>query len=375
MRQPLWILNSILFILLVFVLLFMFFSQVTIDERTNIKPDSSKVGLEKGVSKINIEKIYEDDLFKTFIKKAPPKVEEVKVPSLPSPPRPALVRIPPAPEPKFLDPLDITLKGIVAIGDGTDSSAMIADNKTKREAVYKVGDKIEDAQLIRIFNSKVIFVRSNGQQEVFYLREQDAQSDPVFLNIDNWDGIVKKGPRSKKGEVPKLPNKYFVSPAMFAGRIKSLAQFIDILGLTSAYHQGKGIGCRIGDVVKNSLGYKLGLKTGDIVLRINDIPPTNTKNRLKIYNKLISLKEDDTIIVKLQRRRAPYTLIYELKDFRPAQKVTLTAARKVAPEKIKEERRKMLEQKYEFAPTARQIRARERQNMLQRGRRPVARGN
>ena len=366
MRQPLWILNSILFILVVFVLFFIFFSQVTIEERTSIEPDLSKVGLVKEVSRINIEKIYEDDLFRTFIKKVPPIASSVRVPSLPPAPRPAPVRIPESPELKFLDPLDITLKGVVAIGDGTDSSAIISDNKTKREAVYQVGDKIEDAQLIRIFNSKVIFVRSNGQQEVFYLREQDAQNDPAFLNIDDWNGIVKK----------EAPNKYFLSPTMFASRIKGLAQFIDILGLTSAYHKGKAIGCRIGDVTKDSLGYKLGLKTGDIILFVEDVAPTNTKNRLEIYNKLISLKEGDTIVVKLQRRRDTYTLKYKLKDFKLAtQKVSITGVPQVAPEQIKKEQEKMLKQKYEFAPTARQIRARERRNMMHRGQRPKIYGD
>jgi len=361
MRQPLWILNSILFILVVLILLFMFFLRVDIEERVSIEPDLSKVGLVKEVSRFNIEKIYEDDLFRTFIKKEPPRTTSVRVPSLPPAPRPAPVRIPDSPEPKFLDPLDITLKGVVAVGDGTDSSAIIADNKTKREAVYQVGDKIEDAQLIRIFNSKVIFVRSNGQQEVFYLREQDAQSDPTFLNIDDWNGIVKK----------EAPNKYFVSPVMFASRVKGLAQFIDILGLTSAYHKGKAIGCRIGDIVKDSLGYKLGLKTGDTILFIEKIPPTNTKNRLKIYNKLTSLKEGDSVIVKLQRRRDTYTLRYNLKDFRPAaQKVTITGTPQVSPEKIKKEQEEMLKQKYKFAPTARQIRSRERRNMMRRGQRP-----
>jgi len=363
MRQPLWILNSVLFILLVLVLMFIFFSKVTIEKRTNIKPDLSKVGLVKGISRINIKKIYEDDLFGTFIKKLAPAAEEIKVPSLPLPPRPAPVRIPESPEPKFLDPLDITLKGIVAIGDGTDSSAIIADNKTKREAVYQVGDKVEDAQLIRIFNSKVIFVRSNGQQEVFYLREKDAKNDPTFLNIDDWNGIVKK----------EAPNKYFLSSTMFASRVKTLAQLIDLLGLTSAYYKGKSVGCRIGDIAKDSLGFKLGLKTGDVLLFIQKIPPTNTKNRLKIYNKLTSLKEDDTIIIKLQRRRDTYTLRYQLKDFRPAaQKISLVSAPKVSAEKIKEERKEMLEKKYKFAPTASQIRTRERRNMLHRGSRPVA---
>ncbi|MFC1842434.1 hypothetical protein ACFLYU_02135 [Candidatus Dependentiae bacterium] len=365
MRQPLWILNSILFGLILVVLLFVFFSGVTIEDRETIEPDASRISVVKEPARINIKKIYEpEDLFGTY-KKELPQIEERKyVRPLPSPPRPAPVRIPQLREPKFFDPLDITLKGIVSVGNGTDSSAIISNNKTKREAVYQVGDKIEDAQLIRIFNSKVIFVRSNSQQEVFYLREQDAQSDPMFLNIDNWDGIVKKGG----------PNKYLVSPSAFASRVKNLAQFIDLLGLTSAYHQGKSVGCRIGEIVKDSLGQKLGLATGDIVVLVAGIKPTTTKNRLKIYNKVTLLKEKDSVEIKLQRRRDTYTLHYKLEEFRPSEKrVSLSSMAKITPEQMKKDQEKMLKSKYSFAPTEREIKRRERQNMFGRGSKPVTR--
>ena len=37
---------------------------------------------------------------------------------------------------------------------------MIQDNKTMQEGTYKVGDLIQDAQLIRIFKNKIIFLTS-----------------------------------------------------------------------------------------------------------------------------------------------------------------------------------------------------------------------
>jgi len=366
MRQPLWILNSVLFAVIIAFLVFIFFSQVSVEDRESIEPDKSKIEIIKEVSTVrNIKKIYDpEDLFGTFIRKLPEIKEPDIVKPLPAPPRPAPVNIPQAPEAKFLDPLDITLKGIVSIGDGTDSSAIISDNKTKREAVYKIGDKIEDAQLIRILNVKVVFVRSNGQQEVFYLREQDAQNDPSFLNIDNWNGIVKK----------EGSNKYLVSPTMVASRVKNLAQFIDLLGLTSAYHKGKSVGCRVGDIEKDSFGKKLGFKSGDIILSVGGVKPTTTKNRLKIYNKITTLKEGDSIIVRLQRRRDTYTISYRLEEFRPIeQKVSLSGLAKITPGQMEKEQKRMLEKKYKFAPTAEEIRRQERSNMYSRGRRPAAR--
>lgn len=60
---------------------------------------------------------------------------------------------------------------------------MIADNKTNQEGTFKVGDTVQDAQLIRIFSNKIILLRNNGQQEVLYLREQDAKLIPHLLRL------------------------------------------------------------------------------------------------------------------------------------------------------------------------------------------------
>lgn len=367
MRQPLWILNSILFFLIIVIMFFMFFSNVTIENRKTIEPDLSKIATVREISEVNIKKIYDpEDIFGTY-KKAPPSKEMLgEIEPLPAPPESAPVIIPEAVEPKFFDPLDVTLKGIVSVGSGSESSAIISDNKTKRESVYRVGDKIEDAQLIRIFNNKIIFVRTNGQQEVFYLRERDAQSDPAFLNIDDWNGIVKKD----------ASNSYLVSKAMFASRIDNLAQFIELMHLTSAYYKGKCVGCRVGDITNDSLGYKLGLRPGDVVLSVMDIETNSTKNRLAIYNKITALEQKDSFKVKLQRERDTYTMTYKLEEFIASEKkVSLPGIVNVTPMQIKQDQDRMLRERYEFAPTENEIKKRDRQNMFGFGARPMQQQN
>jgi len=46
---------------------------------------------------------------------------------------------------------------------------------------------------------------------------------------------------------------------------------------------------------------------------------------------------------------------------------------KITPAQMEQEQKKMLEQKYKFAPTAEEIKKRERRNMLNRGERPRTR--
>jgi len=362
MRYPLWILNSALVILVILVLLFIWFSQEKIPRRGSIEPRELSVSVVKEAPTINIAKIYEHDLFDTYHEPAEPPSPSFPAP--PQPPAPQKPRVPVKGKPSFLDPLPITLKGIIIVSqDDTKSMVTIADNNTNQEVIYKIGDIIEDAQLIRIFRNKVIFVRSNGQQEILYLREKDAKSDPVYAFLDGWDEVIEK----------KSDTEFSVDPQLFIERVTNLAQMIDVLNLTTAYKRGKSIGCRIGSIEDNSLGTVLGLKAGDIILTVNGIPATDTSNRYSIYKSVIEAKTDDKITVNLQRSGQPLEIFYLLEE-RIKPEVQLESApiteRAARPEEIKEKELKSMRDRYSFAPTLEQIRTREKENMQRRGKRP-----
>jgi len=363
MKHPFWIVNSALALLVLLAALFMSFTRVSTPEREEIAPAKRVVAPRERTLEINLQKIYENDLFETLQPALPPTELAPRRPRLPDLPRDQIVKIPAPAEPSFLDPLDVTLKGIVVIRPESEQNvAIVSENKTGREMSYHIGDVYEDAQLINILNNKVVFLRSNGQQEVLYLREQDAKLDPSYLTIDGWENVVKQ----------RGANRFMINPSEFAKRVESLAQFIDMLGLTSAYKQGKSVGCRIGLLEEKSLGGQLGLQTGDLILTVNGTPATTTENRLKIYRDVVALQGGDAIAVELTRTNRPFTLEiilqktvdddvppHEVKA--PAQKIV---ARPIAAPKSKEN---IAKRSQSLAPTVDQIRQRDRQNMLQKG--------
>jgi len=363
MRYPLWAVNSLLFFLVLFALIFIWFTQEKISRRGIIEPREYRVAVVTGASKINITKIYEHDLFDTYRELPKPPPPQPLEP--PRPPTRQPARITPKEKPSFLEPLAITLKGIIIVSqDDARNLATIADNKTEQEAVYKIGDSIEDAQLIRIFRNKVVFVRSNGQQEILYLRERDAKTDPAYALLGSWENVIEK----------KSDAEFSVDPRLFAERVLNLAQFIDIMDLTTAYKRGKSIGCRVGAIVENSLGAALGLHSGDIILAINTIPVTDSENRYAIYKAVIVAKLDDIIKVRILRMGQAVEISYILQEHKQpevalesGQIITDRAAR---PEEVKEKEVKSMRERYTFRPTIEQIRAREKENMLRRGRKP-----
>ncbi len=364
MRHPFWIVNSTLFLLVLVTLGFVYFSRVQLPVREDIEPELYTRIKQDQAMAIPIAIIYENDLFGSY-KKVVPQEPKDEIAPLPEPPVPQQPVIPEVPTPQFLDPLNVTLKGIIAFSSGdSKNTAIIEDNKVNKELSYKVGDTIEDAQIIRILNNKVVLLRSNGQQEVLYLREQDAKLDPAFLLIEDWQKVVEKIGATT----------YLIDPQEFLLRIKDVAYFIDLIGLTTAYKQGRSIGVMVGPVVEKTLASALGLMTGDIILTVNNIPATSTDNRMRIYQDVISAKAGDTIQMNLLRKKQEITLSYVLKEFAQEAKKEEKIGQKQQLEKIKEEEKiNILKKKHRFAPTVQEIRNREREQMLNYGKASMAR--
>ncbi|HRN78375.1 MAG TPA: type II secretion system protein N [Candidatus Dependentiae bacterium] len=354
MKHPFWIANSILLFLLLVSLIVMYIARTTLSEREEIEPRELAPRKKEATIAINISKIYENDLFDTYIKSAQ-QPAEIALPRMPEPPRPQIAPPPKALEPQFVDPLDVTLKGIVVLSaQDVKNRAIIEDNKTKKEKTYKVGDTIEDAQLIRIFGNKIILLRANGQQEVLYLREQDAQLDPMYAQLGNWHEVVQ--------EITAY--NFIINQKAFLMRIKNLAQFIDLVNLTSVYKAGQSVGCRVGQLENNSLGTALGLESGDIIVTINNIPTATTDDRLKIYKAITAMQENDEINVKILRRNNNIELTYLLQEFKKDEK---------SPDNKKQseqEKVKIMRERYKFAPTVQELRNQEKQFMYNHGKAP-----
>ena len=257
------------------------------------------------------------------------------------------------------------------VSDDSMSIAIIQDNKTKKDENYKVGDPLEDAQIIRILQNRIILIRSNGQQETLYLTEKDVLTDPAFSkDEDDWGHIAKK----------IADNSFLLDPQEFAKLVPNLAQFIDLFDLTTVYREGKSIGCRVGKIAENSLGEAMGLQSYDIVKKVANIPATTTSERLKIYDALTELDLDETFTAEISRDDHDLTIAFKLYDLRDPLKKLEDPAKKIgdneektgilkgpSEQDLERERIATLKEKYSFAPTTQEIMIQQRKQMLTEG--------
>jgi type II secretory pathway component PulC len=289
---------------------FLRFLSVSIPHREPIQP---RVQITKErIVHVNIKKIYEHDLFNTVKKEEPKMMVGENIPPLPAPPKIQIQKIPEPVAPTFLDPLSISLKGILVLGaHNPQNRAIIQDTKTNRELSMAIGDMIYDAQLIRILKNKVIFLRANGQQEILYLREQDAKLDASYGFANNWSDSIK----------PVQDALYRIDLTQFILRVANVGQLLYMLGVTTAYKEGKSIGCRIGVADEQSVGNALGLKVGDTVISIDEFPVSTVVDRMNAFKRISEKKSGEQIVLELLRRDRRLKITYQLVDAASAQVV------------------------------------------------------
>lgn len=362
MKQPFWLVNSTLlfFLLMAGVLVLLLRPKKPI--RVSFEPSSETRLSSQEVAKIDISKIYMNDLFDTYKQPVINKPPAPQKTQMPTPPAPQPPPVPPVSQVKFLEPLQITLRGIIVGSDETMTTAILEDAKTSKAQNYRVGDTISDAQIIRILRNKVILVRSNGQQETLYVNQYDAEIEQLLVPSD-WSTTIKKTGNTS----------YAIDPEEFVKRVRSLSVLIDDLNLTTVYKQGTSLGCRVGKVDK-TLAAALGLAQGDIITKVQDAPITTVQERLAVYKTVTSTSLGDTIRVTIIRKNQQINLTYTLEKFETLS--TQSSSVNTTPTSWEAEKEKMniLEQKYKFAPTRQQLQKRDQESMRslssQRGYRP-----
>jgi len=298
-KHQLWIINSGLICLAIIAIPLAHFIK---QDLPTITPRKRALPTTEGKRQriiVKPEKIYENDLFDTYTPPADPQPVSKNLVT----PIPALnVKISTAPtkntKVEFIPPLDITIKGIIMSPHAKQSIVMVTD-QTGKEQTYRIGDKINDGQLIKITKNHVIIIRANGQQETFSLRKIEK----LAQNLSSWDLAVKKVDDTL----------YHIDPVEITKEITSIGELIESLDLYGAYKDGISIGVRVGSTKHHPLAGAIGLASGDVITSVNKLPATNSKERMAIYDAIAALPMGGYIHVNIQRDGKDQELSYMLK--------------------------------------------------------------
>lgn len=291
---PLWVLNFVLLCLHFFIFVFFVLSNHITDVTINWKSqDIKEIELLKSKS-LDFDFIKKKDIFQTkqpIIEKKKiysyQPVSLVTVQSVPSLPLEIPITQNVANEKEMLPPLQIALHGTLITENPMNNKVFIENINNKQEKEYGIGDTIEDSQIIFINKNKVIFVRSNGQEESIFLNKNFKLEEEVGNNLP-WNNIIYYNNED---------NTYYVDITLFKTKISSYSDLIHEIGLSTAFDKNYPIGCKIQKIYPNSLPDILHINTDDIIIKVNNININTPENRMLVLNQINDNENNNNILV------------------------------------------------------------------------------
>jgi len=223
----------------------------------------------------------------------PPKIETKNI--LKPPPLPSLDSI-------------IEILGIVYFPND-NSFVIIRDKRKNTEEIYKVGDNIGQAKIVKIEVDRVFFEYDN---KTICLNFENKVEEGPFVSI------LKKEPEESSQKNPHIKLQTDLSQRVvvvdFNKTIASLENdrnLIEKVNILPNVNNGKIEGFRVFNLPENSIPYQYGLRNGDIIVRVNGVLIDSIATGFNVYNQ-IKNSDTDTVTVDIIRGGQPMSFTYKL---------------------------------------------------------------
>jgi len=200
--------------------------------------------------------------------------------------------------------LKVVLMGTVVATPSTYSSALIVEeDRESRPTGYGIGDKLQDAEIIKIEAKVVTLKRGDGRIETLTMEEgrkvtQTATSSAESTSDDS--GVEKLG-----------DNKYAVDRSLidkYIGDMESISR----MGRALLHRgpDGEFDGYRLSAIRRNTLADQLGIKNGDVVHSVNGQALNSVQGAMGAYQGMMN---ESNFTFEITRRGQRVTMEYEVR--------------------------------------------------------------
>jgi general secretion pathway protein C len=185
-----------------------------------------------------------------------------------------------------------------APGAGMDSYAIIADESSKTQRLYRMGDSLHGRVL--------------SQVEWDYVVLRGPQGDEI-LKIVEPTGKEQAQPAAPAvaGGIEKRTDTDFVIDRSEVDRaMENLNQLFTQIRAVPHFQDGKAAGFRLFAIRQDSIFEKIGLKNGDVITRINGNDLSDPARAMSLIQEL---RGEGRIAIDVTRNREPTSLNYEIR--------------------------------------------------------------
>ncbi|MCX5848768.1 MAG: PDZ domain-containing protein [Deltaproteobacteria bacterium] len=164
--------------------------------------------------------------------------------------------------------MDIDLKGTVAC-NSSFGFIFIEERGSHKQKLYRLGDKIGSAKLIRITRNTAI-LESGGREITLKIKATMEGS------------LLPNSPAA--GRSGATPRSMALSKKTVNENLNDLKSIMNQAVVRPFLNEGVQDGYIISNIAPNSLYEKMGLQNGDIIIDINDKPMQSADNLLQMVN-------------------------------------------------------------------------------------------
>lgn len=189
--------------------------------------------------------------------------------------------------------LNLALLGTVT-GPGSGGFAVIEEKDRKIQDLYRVGDTVASAEILRILRGLVV-LRVAGEDEILSMEDE---------GLDRKSGSGE-GPAASQASVVS------VKKSEIEGALGDMSKILMEARIRPYFSAGKADGFLITRIKPGSVFEKLGLKNGDIIQGVNNQAMESPDRLMELYR---GLKDGSQIVLNLKRGGNEETLRYVFRE-------------------------------------------------------------
>jgi general secretion pathway protein C len=203
--------------------------------------------------------------------------------------------------------LRVKLAGTVA-GMDKQRFAIIEDLSARgAQAVYQVGDTIQNAYIIEIRPDCVVLDQDGKQESLCFEQDNATRSETRRRPAPS----PPPRRRASTDDITRIDAATWrINRELILDNFSNLGGLSRQARVTPYIVQGQSQGFRLAHLNPGSLFRRMGLQTGDVIQKVNGLQITSPEEALRAFQQLQSAS---TIRLELLRRNRNTTLTYELR--------------------------------------------------------------
>jgi general secretion pathway protein C len=190
---------------------------------------------------------------------------------------------------------------------GKQSRAVIEDQETHRQELYRVGEEVHGARIVSIGWDRVTLTR-NGVESTLELAapgERRGDGTPAPGGGTATDAQAPATRIRRTGT-----DAFIVDRRELEGVVDNMSGLMTQLRAVAEITEGRPSGFRLFQIKEDSIFHRLGLQDGDVVQRVNGTVVSDPTSLLAFLGRL---RSEPRVAVDIVRDGGTRTLVYDLR--------------------------------------------------------------